>query len=221
MNGHHQARTPCRKSAPIADILAAGNHYTGGATKGSAIGWCPPGIQRRGHPDLSPGGGTAFGRSQSCGFRDCYWSAAQLGSKMNAFVFQVTCVCAVRRFLLLADFVAKGIAAKPPGRAAALERRVGDACAIPKNRGSIPHPMVDGPTSAALHGRRVRSPSSRKHRTAGCRPQKGDRFARRGARRSKDTRGSGVSAAVYPASATGAKRGSPSLALDAALVHTS
>jgi hypothetical protein len=30
-----------------------------------------------------------------------------------------------------------------------------------------------------------------------------------------------VSAAVYPASATGAKRGSPSLALDAALVHTS
>jgi hypothetical protein len=50
--------------------------------------------------------------------------------------------------------------------------------------------------------------------------QKGDRFARRGAR-SKDTRGSGVSAAVYPASATGAKRGSPSLALDAALVHTS
>jgi hypothetical protein len=140
MNGHHQARTPCRKSAPIADILAAGNHYTGGATKGSAIGWCPPGIQRRGYPDLSPGGGTAFGRSQSRGFRDCYWSVAQLGSKMNAFVFQVTCVCAVRRFLLLADFVAKGIAAKPPGRAAALERRVGDACAIPKNRGSIPHP---------------------------------------------------------------------------------
>src|SRR5713226_8035799 len=62
---------------------------------------------------LSPGGGTAFGRSQSRGFRDCYWSAAQLGSKMNAFVFQVICVCAVRRFLLLADFVAKGIAAKP------------------------------------------------------------------------------------------------------------
>jgi hypothetical protein len=42
-------------------------------------------------------------------------------------------------------------------------------------------PMVDDPTSAALHGRRVRSPSSRKHRTAGRRPQKGDRFARRGA----------------------------------------
>jgi hypothetical protein len=62
---------------------------------------------------LSPGGGAAFGRSQSRGFRDCYWSAAQLGSKMNAFVFQVICVCAVRRFLLLADFVAKGIAAKP------------------------------------------------------------------------------------------------------------
>ena len=62
---------------------------------------------------LSPGGGTAFGRSQSRGSRDCYWSAAQLGSKMNAFVFQVICVCAVRRFLLLADFVAKGIAAKP------------------------------------------------------------------------------------------------------------
>src|ERR1700753_2681919 len=35
------------------------------------------------------------------------------------------------------------------------------------------------------------------------------------------TRGSGVSAAVYSGSATGAKRGSPSLALDAALVHTS
>ena len=35
--------------------------------------------------------------------------------------------------------------------------------------------------SAALHGRCVRSPSSRKHRNAGCRPQKGDRFARRGA----------------------------------------
>jgi hypothetical protein len=42
-------------------------------------------------------------------------------------------------------------------------------------------PLVDDPTSVALHGRRVRSPSSRKHRTAGCRPQKGDRFARRGA----------------------------------------
>jgi len=36
-------------------------------------------------------------------------------------------------------------------------------------------PMVDDPTSAALHVRRVRSPSSRKHRTAGCRPQKSDR----------------------------------------------
>jgi len=81
-------------------------------------------------------------------------------------------------------------------------------------------PMVDDPTSAALHGRRVQSPSSRKYRIAGCRPQKGDRFARRGARR-KDTLGSGVSAAVYPASATGVKRGSLSLALDAALVHTS
>src|ERR1700722_403039 len=57
---------------------------------------------------LSPSGGTAFGRSQSRGFRDCYWFAAQLGSKMNAFVFQVICVCAVRRFLLRADFVAKG-----------------------------------------------------------------------------------------------------------------
>jgi chaperonin GroEL len=60
-----------------------------------------------------------------------------------------------------------------------------------------------------------------------------DRFVPRGAdhrkaigsrgrgARSKDTGESGVYAAVYPASATGAKRGSPSLALDAALVHTS
>src|SRR5258708_33627912 len=43
----------------------------------------------------------------------------------------------------------------------------------------------------------------------------------RDAARSKNTRGSGVCAAVYPASAAGAKRGSPSLALDPALVHTS
>ena len=144
-----------------------------------------------------------------------------LGSKMNAFVFQVICVCAVRRFLLLADFVAKGIAAKPARGAL---RRLSALQAMPvqfqKAVDQSRTPMVDDPTSAALHGRRLRSPSSRKHRTGGCRPQKGDRFARRGAR-SKDTRGSGVSAAVYPASATGAKRGSPSLALDAALVHTS
>jgi hypothetical protein len=122
-------------------------------------------------------------RSQSRGFRDCYRSAAQLASKMNAFVFQVTCVCAVRRFLLLADFVAKGIAAKPRGRAAELERPAGDACAIPKTVEQSRTLMVDDPTSAALHRHRVRSPSSRKHhRTAGCRSQKGDRFARRGAR---------------------------------------
>jgi hypothetical protein len=110
--------------------------------------------------------------------------------------------------------------ANPPERAAALERSAGDACAIPKTVDQFHTRMVDDPTYAALDGHRVRSPSSRKHRTAGCRPQKGDRIARRGAR-SEDTRGSGVSAAVYPAGATGAKRGSPSLALDAALVHTS
>jgi hypothetical protein len=39
--------------------------------------------------------------------------------------------------------------------------------------------------------------------------------------RSENTRASGVSAAVCSTGATGAKRGSRSLALDAALVHTS
>jgi hypothetical protein len=34
----------------------------------------------------------------------------------------------------------KALPLNPPGRAAALERPAGDACAIPKNRGSIPHP---------------------------------------------------------------------------------
>jgi hypothetical protein len=65
-------------------------------------------------------------------------------------------------------------ATKPRGRAAALERPAGDACAIPKTVEQSRTPMVDDPSSAALHGRRVRSPSSRKHRTAGCRPQKGE-----------------------------------------------
>jgi hypothetical protein len=47
----------------------------------------------------------------------------------------------VRQRPLCTDFVAKGIAAKPArARAAALERPAGDAYAIPKNRGSIPHP---------------------------------------------------------------------------------
>jgi hypothetical protein len=46
-----------------------------------------------------------------------------------------------KRFLLigLAPSTNPGNAARP-GRAAALERPAGDACAIPKNRGSIPHP---------------------------------------------------------------------------------
>jgi hypothetical protein len=39
--------------------------------------------------------------------------------------------------------------------------------------------------------------------------------------RNKDTRATGAAAAVYLASAARAKRGSPSLALYAALVHTS
>src|SRR6266852_5905517 len=46
-----------------------------------------------------------------------------------------------KRFLLidLAPSTNPGNAARP-GCAAALERPAGDACAIPKNRGSIPHP---------------------------------------------------------------------------------
>jgi hypothetical protein len=65
-----------------------------------------------------------------------------IGVKNECIRFSSDMCLSVRRFLLLADFVAKGIAAKPArGRAAALERPAGDACAIPKNPGSIPHPV--------------------------------------------------------------------------------
>jgi hypothetical protein len=118
MNGHHQARTPCRKSAPIADILAAGNHYTGGATKGSlAIGWCPPGIQRRGHPELESQWWNSIWAISKPRLPRLLLVCRAIAVKNECIRFssdfQVICVCAVRRFLLRADFVAKGIAAKP------------------------------------------------------------------------------------------------------------
>jgi len=66
--------------------------------------------------------------------------------------------------------------------------------------------MVDDPTSAALHGRRrVRSPSSRKHRTAGCRPQKGDRFREDVARAVRIHAGRACPPRYIPPAATGAK----------------
>jgi hypothetical protein len=72
------------------------------------------------------------------------------------------------RCRLSADFVAKGIAAN---LARAL-RRLRALQEIPmqfqKTVDQSRTPMVDDPTSAALHGRRLRSPSSRKHRTAGA-----------------------------------------------------
>jgi len=113
------------------------------------------------------------------------------------------------------DFVAEGMPQNPSGRAAAPERSAGDASGNSKNRESIPPPMVDDPTSAALHRRRDHL--RRAYRGVQTTERIGSRDVARAVR---IHRRSGVSAAVYPASTTGAKRGSPSLALGAALVHT-
>src|SRR5882724_15171 len=105
----------------------------------------------------------------------------------------------------------------PPERAAALERSAGDACAIPKTLDQFSTPMVDDSTYAArmgaayVHLRGYRGGADHRKAT-GSRDMA--RAVRIHADRACPTR-------YVPPAPQAQKRGSPSLALDAALVHTS
>src|SRR3977135_3401716 len=102
--------------------------------------------------------------------------------------------------------------ANPPEGAAALERSAGDACAIPKTVDQFRPPMVDDPTYAALHGRRY------DHlRRASIVPRRADYRKATGSRdvaRALRIHTGRACRRSISRRRQGAKRGTPSLALD-------